>query len=222
MAQNNALNKKSQELTVDPGASGDSFVQFDINATGEFRIGVDDDAADTFKISQGSALGTNDTFVMTSAGERRMPLQPSFLAYLGTTDSDVTGDSTTYTLGSGNALTEIFDQNGDFVTTGTFTAPVDGIYHFFASISYSGLLSTHTSAEFTIRARGGSFYGQGYNQFAIMNNSDTVFSSFDLIVDLDLGDTAALQIRVIGGTKVVDIIGSSTRVQSAFSGFLAC
>ncbi len=40
MAQNNALNKKSQELTVDPGASGDSFVQFDINATGEFRIGV--------------------------------------------------------------------------------------------------------------------------------------------------------------------------------------
>ncbi|MDC7243658.1 MAG: hypothetical protein PQJ44_06955 [Sphaerochaetaceae bacterium] len=95
--------------TIDPGASGDSFVQFDINTTGEFRVGVDDDG-DAFKISQGSALGTNDTFIMSAAGERTMALQPAFLAYLGTTDSNVTGDATVFTLGSGNALTEVFDH----------------------------------------------------------------------------------------------------------------
>ena len=42
MATKNSLNNKSQELTIDPGASGDSFLQFNINTTGEFRIGVDD------------------------------------------------------------------------------------------------------------------------------------------------------------------------------------
>ena len=71
-------------VIVDPGASGDSFIQFNINTTAEFRIGVDDDDGDSFKISQGSALGTNDTFVVTSSGEITIPLQPSFQAYLGT------------------------------------------------------------------------------------------------------------------------------------------
>ena len=42
MAKINAINNQSAELTIDPGASGDSFIQFDINTTGEFRVGVDD------------------------------------------------------------------------------------------------------------------------------------------------------------------------------------
>jgi len=84
MAKVNSIDNQSESLTIDPGASGDSFVQFDINATGEFRIGVDD-TDDSFRVSQGSALGTNDTFIMTDAGEKTTPLQPAFLAYVGST-----------------------------------------------------------------------------------------------------------------------------------------
>ena len=80
MATKNSIDNAVQDLTIDPGATGDSFIQFDINATGEFRIGVDDASGDAFVIAQGSALGTNDTFVMTAAGERTMPLQSAFLA----------------------------------------------------------------------------------------------------------------------------------------------
>lgn len=47
MATKNSIGNKSQDLTLDPGASGDSFVQFDINGTGKFRVGVDDNAADS-------------------------------------------------------------------------------------------------------------------------------------------------------------------------------
>lgn len=56
------------QITIDPGASGDSFVQYNINSTGEYRLGVDDDDGDAFKLSQGSALGTNDLIVVQPEG----------------------------------------------------------------------------------------------------------------------------------------------------------
>lgn len=51
------------ELTV---ASGDPYLQFDINGTDKFRVGVDDTDSDKFKVSAGSALGTNDALVIAS------------------------------------------------------------------------------------------------------------------------------------------------------------
>ena len=137
--------------TIDPGASGDSFVQFDINTTGEFRIGVDD-TDDSFRISQGSALGTSDTFIMTAAGENTKPLQPAFLAYLATEDVNVTGNNTIYFLGDtdiGNTLTEVFDQNGDFTPGASggaiFTAPITGRYAFFLGIRANDVTSSATA-----------------------------------------------------------------------------
>ena len=63
MAKINSINNKSSELTIDPGSSGDSFIQLDINSTSKFIIGVDDDDSDKFKISAGGALGTGDSLV---------------------------------------------------------------------------------------------------------------------------------------------------------------
>ena len=129
MATINALNNASGELTIDPGASGDSFIQFDINTTGEFRIGVDD-TDDSFRISQGSALGTNDMFVVTAAGEITTPSQPAFNAYMGSTASNVTGDGTLYAIAFD---TELYDVGSDYNTgTYTFTAPVTGRYRMLA------------------------------------------------------------------------------------------
>ncbi len=219
MAKNNAIDNKSQELTIDPGASGDSWVQFDINATNKFKIGVDDTAADGFKVSQGSALGTNDTFIMTADGERTMPLQPAFLGILETTDSNVTGDATLFVIGSGNALTEIFDQGSDFTTAGVFTAPIDGIYHFFFWLTYAGLTASHTDGLIIVRAGGISYFGANLGSAAIRNVSDTVALSFDIIVPLDASDTATFEMRMQNGAKVVDIVGSSTAV-TGFAGFL--
>jgi len=155
MATQNSIYKKTQDLTVDPGASGDSFVQFDINGTGEFRVGVDD-TDDSFRISQGSALGTNDTFIMTAAGERTMPLQPAFLAVLSTTQNNVTGNNTKY---SYVCDTEVFDQNSDYNnTTGIFTAPVTGRYVISARIYLSDCTTVENVTIWIVASNRSAFF----------------------------------------------------------------
>lgn len=209
MAQANAINNALSELTVDPGASGDSFLQFDINATGEFRIGIDDGAGDAFKISQGSAIGTNDTLVMTAAGECTMPLQPAFHAYLGTQDDNVTGDATAFTLGAGNALTEIFDQGGDFITTGTFTAPIGGRYFFQICVTTDGTLSGHTTWQAQIVTSNNTFNVAYTDGFANIAADGNLGENGATIANMDASDICTFVIVVTGSTKVVDIVAGA-------------
>ena len=218
MSTKNAINNASQELTVDPGASGDSFVQFDINGTGEFRVGVDDDAADAFKISQGSALGSSDTFVMTASGERTMPLQPVFLATLETQDVDVTGDGTLFQLGSGNALTEVFDVGSNFNTNGTFTAPITGRYCLSAGIHMEGLTASHDLSNFRITTSNAIYYLGYLNPGAVRAVNDKLIFAGSIICDMDASDTATTSLNVTGGTKVVDI--ETDNRDTRFSGYL--
>jgi len=220
MATQNAINKKSQDLTIDPGASGDSYVQFDINTTGEFRIGVDDDASDAFKISQGSALGGTDTFIMSAAGERTMPLNSCFSAQQNSVVSNVTGDGTTYTL---TFTTEIFDQNADFDGTSTFTAPVTGRYLLIFLCELSDVAAAHTSGYLRIVTSNRTYsncigdYGNMYSTAA--PTADTLAVNFQVIADMDAADTATCTVTVSNGTKVIDIDGSTTNV---FMGCLLC
>jgi len=221
MAKINAINNQSQELTIDPGASGDSFVQFSINGTGEFRIGVDDDDSDKFKISQGSALGSNDTFEMTAAGECTMPLQSAFSAYLGTSSDNETGDGTAYSL---ICDTEIFDQNSDYNTgTGVFTAPVTGRYVLMYSIKVHDLGSSFTNDENSIITSNRTYFTNNCDP----GNCDATggllagWGQQGLIVaDMDASDTAYVSITISGSTKTIDIEGGGNTV-TRFAGYLA-
>lgn len=220
MAKKNAINNESQELTLDPGASGDSFIQFDINGTGEFRIGIDDDASDSFKISQGSAVGTNDTFVMTAAGERTMPLQPAFLAVLDTQDTDITGDGTLFQLGSGNALTEVFDKGGDFNTNGTFTAPITGRYYLHAAFLINPVFSSHTSGIALFNTSNADYYFAYSNAGYEAATNDFLSYYGSAFVDMDASDTATVEIQISGSTKTVDLLTDNR--DTRFAGFLVC
>ena len=223
MADNNAINNKSTILNVDPFSSSDSWIQFDINTTGEFRIGVDDNAAfpsiDAFKISQGSAFGTNDTFIMTAAGERTMPLQPAFYGYLSAQDSNVTGDGTTYTLGSGNTLTEFFDQNSDLSTDGIFTAPVTGRYYLSISVFFLGLTTSFTGQFFEIVTSNRTYTSAICNTGILKKGSNLIFQ-YASLCDMDDSDTATATFTVSGSTLTVDIQAQNTRTY--FSGYLVC
>ncbi len=208
MPTNNSFNNKSQELTVDPGASGDSFVQFDINGTGEFRIGVDDGAGDSFKMSQGSAIGTNDTFVMTAAGERTMPLQPGFLTTQAANQLSVTGSGTNYTVIFSN---EIFDQNSDFDGTSTFTAPITGRYFFTYSMQVIGLTTSHTNNFVFCITSNANYRGFqiDFTPAPFVLGGVWVFNG-NFYADMDASDTAVVHLRCIGAVSdTLGIVGST-------------
>jgi len=220
MGKINAINNEAESLTVDPGVSGDSYVQHSINTTGKFRIGVDD-TDDSFRISQGSVLGINDTFVMTDAGERTLPLQPAFSAYVSSTINNVIG-------GGSYAIihdTELFDVGGDYNTsTGVFTAPITGKYLFttvcFVVVNTSGGVQLHhkfyinsSTNHYGIflpsRGRISTFYG----------TNSSISLSKTLLINLTAADTVATLIESSGGSNVDDVLGGS--IYTNFSGYLA-
>ena len=216
MAKQNVINRSSQSLTLDPGAAGDSFLQFSINTTGEFRIGVDD-TDDSFRISQGSALGTNDTFVMSAVGENLKPLQPAFAARNTSSITNVTGDGTVYTIVYG---TEIFDNVGNFVTT-TFTAPRTGRYRLVGSMRLSPFDATYTSGYTQIVTTSRTYRSWSLNYGAAREgiSNQLNIGIVSVLCDMDATDTAVVQVMVSGGLKTLASGGGG---RGLFNGVLVC
>lgn len=150
-------------------------------------------------------------------GISRSTNQPAFLAYLPSVDANATGDATVYTLGATTALTEVFDQNANFNTNGTFTAPVTGKYFFKAGFLGQDLIATMlpemvivtSNRNYTFGANGGAFAGQN----AIENV---------VLADMDAADTTTFTYKVSNGTKVVDVYGDGTTNRSMCCGYLVC
>lgn len=229
MATINSINLESNPLastaiTIDPGASGDSYVQFNINTTGEFRIGVDDTNNDSFIFSQGSALGTNNFFSMNSDGIRTMPSQVAFLAYNSATDSNVTGDGTVYTL---EFDAEVFDQSGDYNnSTDTFTAPITGRYHLqFGAQVRDIQTTTPNNCNYTIVTSNRSYQSMVFDPSVFERGTGPANENFSMffsvLADMDTSDTCTCTITISGGTKTIDILGTTTII-THFAGNLIC
>lgn len=220
MAVINSINNKSSSLTVDPGASGDSALQLSINATPKFKIGIDDTDSDAFVISQGSALGTNNCLRISSDGEITAPLQPAFLAVLNADISNVTGDNTGYPVVWD---TVAFDKNSDFDGTSTFTAPQSGRYLLSVGLSLGGITASHTQMYANIVTSNTTFTIFQCKPSAIRSVNNEIGLFTEVLCDMDISDTAYINVVVQNGSKVVDVItNNSSNTYSYFSGYLAC
>lgn len=220
MSKINAVNNKSGSIAIDPGASGDSFTQYDINTTGEFRTGVYD-TDDYYRISQGSALGANDTIVITDSGEITRPLQPAFLATINDYINNQTGDGSVYTVAYS---VEYFDNGGDYNNgTYTFAAPITGKYRFKASILANEVASNHTSGYLQIVTSNRIYRSNVINYWAphvgTGVNAQINIGHVTLLCDMDASDTAIVQVSISGGAKQIEI-GYTNR--GIFSGELVC
>lgn len=218
MAQQNSINNASTALTIDNGASTDSYIQYAVNGTDKWRLGVDFSDSNAFVLSQGSALGTNNTFKVTTAGEISMPLQPAFAVYNSSVRSNVTGDGTTYALVFD---TEIFDQNSDFASN-TFTAPVTGRYMIYVNKYAQGCTALTTSGSLNVVSSNRTYTSQLYS-YAVGLVSGTNATGYSVIVDMDASDTVTATLIISNGSLVVDIYGEASTVQYTWiCGYLIC
>ncbi len=162
-----------------------------------------------------SATGTIMSALDT--GEVTFPLQSAFLGTLGSTVTNVTGTGTVFTLGTTTALTVVFDQNSDFNSNGTYTAPVTarvylgaGVIVLGCTISTGGTLSIVTSNRTYQTSLGRA---AGNQNFGLV---------IEAIADMDSADTATVTISSAGEAADTDDIFGSATPGTFISGYIAC
>ena len=163
--------------------------------------------------SAGAAITFTETMKIDATGAVTKPLQPAFLAKVASAQNNLANYVNVLIFG-----TEIFDQNADFnPSNGIFTAPVTGKYMLSTFIGLDQIPPT----------------GTGVLQLQIAASNRTVLAAFDpivfdavstkytftqsLLVDMDAGDTAKIQVYMPESTSTIDI-----NLESYFSGYLAC
>lgn len=221
-----ATSAANLQITVGGGNVGDPRTTYTVTGAQSYTVGVDNDASDSFKIAASTALGTTDTFIMTTAGERTMPLQPAFLATLDADIANVTGAGADFQLGSGTALTELFDQNSDFDTNGTFTAPVTGKYYLQAHIRANDVSVLMTEGYISLQTSNNSFFVYT-NPGAIVGGTSPGLLGFNVgvLCDMDASDTATAHLVISNGagdTVDVDAIATASIHSVYMCGNLVC
>jgi len=154
-----------------------------------------------------------------------MSLQSAFLAVLETTESNVFGVSnTSYTIGSTNNFTEIFDQNSDF-SSYTFTSPVTGKYMLTANVTLSGTMANITSLVIYLTTSNRIYYSNTMNPNVAKDASGNLGMLITVLADMDASDTMTVGLSETGASADDgSIYGTATGTSNYtfVSGYLAC
>mgnify|MGYP001291448492 CR=1 FL=1 len=196
------INGSTPTLTIGDAGAEDTKIVFDGNAQ-DFHIGLDD-SADDLVIGKGSTLGTTTHMSFDENGHILQPLQSAFFALQGSSQNNVTGDSTAFDIGSFG--TEVIDRNADFNnSSGVFTAPVTGLYLIFSNGLMQNIANNHNDNQFKVITSNRNYDTLGEVSSSTIGFSGTMNQSFCGIVDMDANDTVKLQIDFRGGSKTVDV-----------------
>ena len=170
----------------------------------------------TLRIGQSTGTGTRQIQNAYIQGYVNLPGQPSFNAYSGADQLNVTGAGAVYTV---QFNTERFDvANGYNPATGIYTALAAGKYMFYAQVRVDNITAAMTAGFIQFIVNGGVFSQNDLkNPFA---SGYGVVSSFQgtIIANLAAGDTVYVQIQIVNGAgDTADIL---TSVSTYFCGQL--
>ncbi len=212
---NTASSDAFQTVGVAGSSAGDPYTAWGVGSGGQFAQGIDNSDSDNFKRTAAADLNSNVYEVVTSAGEITHPLQPAFSAYQATDLANFSGNSTTYTLGSTTALTEIFDQGSDFNTNGTFTAPVTGLYQFNCGCIVAGC-TVATTLQLIIQTS----IRQYVYLFVRAAGAQNLNGNISVLANMTAGDTAIVTIATLGEAGNTNTLKGTAANRTFFSGFL--
>lgn len=160
----------------------------------------------TFSGSSSLMNTTTQTANYTNLGKWKGSGQPAFLAYVGTTITNVTGDNTVYTI---IYDVEVYDQGADFnLGTSTFTAPVTGRYYLNHSVLVVGgtVIQSGNARIVTSNRTYNLTLGAGVS-LATTNGS----INQSVTADMDAADTMTITITTSDtGGKVDDVSGTTS------------
>ena len=172
---------------------------------------------DTAADSGSAEIGDAKLLIDGTTGAVTMAKQPAFRAYLGTSTAVSAGTANFY---ASSALSEDFDRGGNFnASTGKFTAPHAGIYHFNATITMGASTAAveYLSAEIVATPSGGSatrYVCGGWNS---KPTGDNAYASSAGSVTIELAANAEVTL----GYEVSDAITLQGGIgHCGFSGFL--
>jgi hypothetical protein len=173
-----------------------------LSNTGDTNTGLYWPGADQLGLTTAGAAG----LLIDATGAVTKPLQPCVIAKNDSNRNNVTGDGTYYTT---LYPTEIIDRNADFNGgTGTFTAPVTGVYSVSGYIYAYGIVAATNNWQIDVVTSNRTHSGIVY--FATMDVSPTeIASPYAILLDMDASDTAYVNLRVNNGSKVVDYASNS-------------
>lgn len=132
----------------------------------------------------------------------------SVSADLGSNLASATGDNTLVSIIFNEILSLPSSAAAYNISTGIFTAPVDGNYLCTTKVQLSGLTASHTTGTLTLNV-GPYIFTQLISPAACKTAANTLTMSVTGMAYMAPGDTAFVTIRVTGGTKVVGINGTS-------------
>lgn len=152
---------------------------------------------------------------------------PAFMAKQSANVVNVTGDNTLYQLSTGVAFTEIFDlQNNLVVTAGNlaFTAPITGKYWLNMQVEMSNLPPPPAPAVPAPAPIDPLYIVTSNRTYSIQplvlgtNNSTTQTIFYNVLADMDVGDTCVWQCQLLipAGTKTIGVTANTY-----VSGFMA-
>jgi hypothetical protein len=131
---------------------------------------------------------------------------PSLMYTNLTTQSSVTGDGTIYEVQFTN---KIYDVTSSFDGTSTFTTPLAGNYNFSINIYLDGITTAMTNALVYLTTTQATYRFMQENFAPGQAVGGSYVISYAQVCPMAVGDTAILYLRVLNGTKVVSIDGST-------------
>ena len=197
-------------VTIGPSpasGSAETAIRSDSTIAGVALITSVDNAIARFSGTAGQLQGyTSNTPTIADDGVVLTPGQPAFLAYNASTITNITGNNTQYT---GIFGTEVFDQNGDYNGSTTFTAPVTGRYRLSASAGMQGVTSSGTRGRMRL-VTSNRTYEYYWNPANAETATDAISCCMiDALADMDSSDTATITVLINGeGSNVCDWAGS--------------